>query len=207
MTSTVYSLGHSNLPIDAFLALLRHAEISAIADVRSSPHSSRSPWFGQKELKQSLRSVGIAYAFLGKELGGRPRDPALYRAGVADYSAMAATLPYLQGLERLLAGAERHRVAMVCSEKDPLECHRCLLVGRSLSELGVDTCHVHHSGSQELQSQAIERLLREERVPMEDMLWPWDDRVNEAFRRRNHRVAYSLNAQRNSVDEWRIHSR
>jgi hypothetical protein len=148
----------------------------------------------------------MAYSFLGAELGGRPRDPALYRAGVADYSAMAKTTVYMKGLERLMSGAERHRIAMVCSERDPLECHRCLLVGRSLAELGIDACHIHHDGVCELQSDAVLRLLREENIPVEDMWWSWDERVQKAFDRRNMKVAYSLGARTKVEREWRLHS-
>jgi len=202
----VFSLGHSNLPIERFLEILTQSEVTAIADVRSSPYSSRSPWFNQRDLKLRLKEAGIAYAFLGMELGGRPKEPALYRAGVADYSAMAKTSTYLRGLERLLSGAERHCVAMVCSERDPLECHRCLLIGRSLAELSIDTCHIHQDGRRELQSQAVKRLLKEEKIPLEDMLWTWEERVNTAFERRNCRAAFSLNSDRKPEEAWRIYS-
>jgi len=198
----IFSLGHADLSIERFIGLLAQAEVSAVADVRSSPFSRRAPWFNRPELTESLKLKGILYGFFGKELGGRPRDPAQYTGGVADYSKMAQTISYLHGLERLISGNQRHRVAMICSERDPLECHRCLLVSRSLFELGVDVQHIHHTGKVELQSEALERLFFEERIPTEDKMWQWDDRVDMAFKKRSARVAYSIKSRDQTVEAW-----
>ena len=85
----VLTIGHSTLPIGAFLAMFEKAGVTAIADARSSPFSRRMPHFSRNELRASLKECGIKYVFLGKELGGRPRTSALYCDGIADYEKMA----------------------------------------------------------------------------------------------------------------------
>src|SRR5262245_7823642 len=95
--AAVYTIGHSNHPIERFIELLRGAGITAVADVRSVPNSRRWPQFGRERLQRSLAEAGIAYVYLGAELGGRPADPALLSDGKPDYQRMAATSAFGAG--------------------------------------------------------------------------------------------------------------
>ena len=104
------TIGHSNQPADRFIALLRNAGVTAVADVRSVPFSRRFPWFSAKALAERLAHEGIAYLPLGDALGGRPRDPELYCDGVADYEAMAAAPEFRAGLDRV-ADDDAHATA------------------------------------------------------------------------------------------------
>jgi uncharacterized protein (DUF488 family) len=124
------TIGHSNLPLERFLTLLKNAGVTAIADVRSVPFSRRFPWFSGKALAERLSRDNIAYMALGDALGGRPRDPALYCDGIADYQAMAATPAFRAGLDRVAEEARRQCLCLMCAEREPLDCHRCLLVSR-----------------------------------------------------------------------------
>jgi len=142
----LFTIGHSNIPIDRFVALLQQAEVTAVADVRSVPASRRFPWFSKSNLAKRLAGEGIDYTLMGDMLGGRPRDARLYRNGVADYEAMASEPHYLEGLARLTAQAQCSRICLMCAEREPLECHRCLLVARSLAEGGFTIGHILHDG-------------------------------------------------------------
>jgi uncharacterized protein (DUF488 family) len=153
------TVGHSNLPADRFIAVLKHADVTAIADVRSVPFSRWCPWFSQKALAERLAAQSISYIALGDALGGRPRERGLYRDGVADYEAMAARPQFRAGLDRLGAEIWHHRVCLLCSEREPLDCHRCLLVGRALAERGLIPGHIRHDGSIEPHAATEQRLL------------------------------------------------
>ena len=192
MGNRLFSLGHSCLPFAHFARLLRDFGVNAVADVRSAPFSKQSPWFSQKELKAGLRDEKIAYVFLGEELGGRPKANNLFDKGVADYAAMAKSNLFESGIQRLLQGLNTHTIAMICSERDPLHCHRCLLVGRHLEKHGICTHHIQGNGSLETQQEAEDRLLREEKLERDDFLYSRTDRLDEAYRRRNKQVAYSI---------------
>jgi len=191
MSPTLFSLGTSTLEIDRFVELLKGAGVKAVADVRTSPYSKQFPWFNQSDMSETLRENKIYYVFLGAELGGRPASPKLFRDGIADYSAMAKSTDFLTGIDRLLNGLKKHKIAMVCSERDPLHCHRCLLVGRHLKTRGIETQHIHSMGRQESQSEAEERLLLEENLVSDELLYPKEDRLAEAYLRRNLQVAFS----------------
>lgn len=191
MSDIICSLGHSNLSYEKFAQLLAHADVTAVADVRSAPFSKYAPWFNQKELKTSLGESGLSYAFMGDQLGGRPNSPDLFQNGVADYPAMARVSAFKDGLNRLMHGLKRHRIAVVCSERDPLHCHRCLLIGRELTAQGIEMHHIHSDGKRETQREAELRLLQEENLAEDDLLWPLPERLSEAYSRRNKQVAYS----------------
>jgi uncharacterized protein (DUF488 family) len=155
----LFSIGHSNIAGQQFLALLQDAGVNFIADVRSAPYSRFCPWFSQKQLAVSLAASGIGYAAMGDTLGGRPRDDGLYCEGVADYEAIAARPEYAAGLGRLLDAAARSHVCILCAEREPLDCHRCLLVARSLAERGLSAGHILRDGSIEPHHKTEQRLL------------------------------------------------
>jgi uncharacterized protein (DUF488 family) len=190
----LFSIGHSNLSAERFLMLLQAAGVEAIADVRSTPFSRFCPWFSQKPLTATLAAAGIGYSPMGDALGGRPRDDSLYRDGVADYEAMAAVPEYAAGLDRLIAAAGRSRLCVMCAEREPLDCHRCLLVARSLAERGVAVGHVLHDGAVEAHAATEQRLLAsdEKADPRTCDLFTTGqrERLAAAYRRRARTVGF-----------------
>ena len=187
----VLTIGHSTLPYERFLALLRKASVTAVADVRTAPFSRHFPHFNRDALRNELRHDHVAYVFLGEELGGRPKDKGFFCGGVADYERMAETASFARGLERVIDGAKTYRIAMMCSEHDPLDCHRCLLVGRALQERGVTVRHILSDG-QIIDHRQIEAKLMEMAGKSDiDLFEPPAKRLAAAYRERAMRVAFS----------------
>ncbi|HML14065.1 MAG TPA: DUF488 domain-containing protein [Xanthobacteraceae bacterium] len=186
----LFTIGHSNHPIERFLELARGSGITAIADVRSTPASRRYPWFNQSRLAPRLAQEGIAYVPLGEALGGRPRDPRLYGDdGVVNYASMAGTEEFRAGLERVAEGARRYRVCLMCAEREPLDCHRCLLVARALAERGFAIGHVLADATIEPHGQTEERLLALAGAPA-DLFAERAEQVAAAYARRAGTAAY-----------------
>lgn len=143
----LYSIGHSNHPLDAFLDLLRSHGIEVLLDVRSAPYSRYVPHFNPANLKTALKEAGFQYIYMGKELGGRPEGAEFYDAeGHVRYDRLAASPLFLAGLDRLITGAARYRVAMMCSEENPTDCHRRLLITRVLAGRGIPVQHIRGDG-------------------------------------------------------------
>jgi uncharacterized protein (DUF488 family) len=188
---SVLTIGHSTHPYERFLALLRQAGVTAVADVRTAPYSRNFPQFNCDVLKGELRLDGIAYSFLGKELGGRPSGRQFYCDGVADYEKMATTEEFQKGLDRVVKGAKKHRIALMCSEHDPLDCHRCLLVGRALAKRDVAVRHVLSSGQVAMHAQIEDRLLGISGRENDDMFAPREERLAAAYRERARKVAFA----------------
>uniref|UniRef100_A0A7C2WT04 DUF488 domain-containing protein n=1 Tax=Thermorudis sp. TaxID=1969470 RepID=A0A7C2WT04_9BACT len=155
----VFTIGHSAHTIDEFIGLLRRHGVDAVADVRSMPYSRVAPQFNREALARRLRAEGIRYVFLGEELGGRPADPSCYENGQVRYERLAQTERFKYGIERVIRGANRYRIALMCTEKEPLECHRTLLVARALHDRGVDVRHILADGRLEAHEMTMERLL------------------------------------------------
>jgi len=187
----VLTIGHSNHPIEQFLALLRGAGVTAIADVRSAPHSRHVPQFNHDALKATLRDAGIAHVYLGKELGGRPQNPEQYRDGVADYDKIAASEAFRAGLRRVLDGAATHRVALMCAEQHPLDCHRCLLIGRALTARGARVRHILPDGAVATQADIEAELLHRTGRDKEDLFMSPEERLAAAYRDFARKVAFA----------------
>ena len=147
----LWTIGHSNHSIERFLELLRSNEIDVVVDVRSQPYSSYQGHFSQAPLRRSLEDAGFRYLFLGKELGGRPPEPELYDdEDHVLYGELAKTERFKHGLDRLVKGTSTYRVAMMCSEEDPSNCHRRRLITRALEESDAPVTVTHIRGNGEL---------------------------------------------------------
>jgi uncharacterized protein (DUF488 family) len=184
----IFTVGHSNHSIENFLALLQDAGVSAIADVRSHPVSRFAPQFNKEALGQALEAQNISYRYLGDALGGRPRDRAFYCDGVVDYDKVAASESFQAGLNNVIEAAAHHRLALMCTERDPLQCHRCLLVARRLAERGAAIGHVLPSGEIASQHATEDRLLTMEGLGGDD-LFSRASRLADAYRARRPRVS------------------
>ena len=147
---TIFSIGHSDHPLDDFIALLRHYPINTLVDVRSQPYSRWVPIYNREELARALKTNGFTYVFMGDILGGRPSDPSLYHSGQAekspDYERIAETPSFQAAIEKLLRLAQDDTVVMMCSEGDHHHCHRARLITPSLLALDVRVIHIQPDG-------------------------------------------------------------
>ena len=186
MERMIYTIGHSIHHIDSFISLLQKHGIDAIADVRSVPYSRRNPQYNRETLNEKLREQGIAYVYLGKELGGRSDDPGCYENGRVSYRLLAKTPLFRSGIKRLLEGSIRNRIALMCAEKDPLHCHRSILVARELVEIGVDIEHILDNGHLETHDMTMKRLLKQP-----DMFYEAGDPEAQAYAAQEKSIAYT----------------
>jgi len=184
------SIGHSNLAAERFVAMLQGAAVGTLADVRSVPHSRHFPWFCKSALAARLAAADIAYVAMGATLGGRPRDDRLYRSGVADYEAVAAQPEFRAGLDQVLDAAARSRLCLMCAEREPLDCHRFLLVARRLAERGMAVGHILHDGTIEPQAATEARLLALDGEGCDLFAAGQREQLAAAYRRRAQAVAY-----------------
>lgn len=185
----IFSIGHSTLNLDDFLALLKEYNIEAIADVRSSPYSQRQPHFNREDLKRSLKEIGINYVFLGKELGARSDDPNCYEGKKAIYEKISETELFKSGMDRLKEGTKKLNVCMMCAEKEPLDCHRSILVGRYLNRKEFILKHIKVDGSIELHEDTMNRLIGSESL-QEDMFSSKEEKLNSAYEKRGKEIAF-----------------
>ena len=154
----LFTIGHSNHPFERFLGLLRRHGIEAVADVRSRPYSRFVPYFSKERLERLLADERIGYLYLGAELGGKPPLGEAPAAAIG-YRSRVGQPAFRQGIDRLLDAARTQPIAMMCRERDPLDCHRLHLICRYLAPAGPDVRHVLPDGALETQGEVERRLL------------------------------------------------
>ena len=158
-SAIVFTIGHSKHPLQGFLDLLNRHQIEVLMDIRSSPYSEFASQFNSKSLKVSVEATGIQYLFFGRELGGRPEQPEFYDGdGHVLYGRVAESPLFRSGIAQLLRDIPNQRIALLCSEENPANCHRRLLVGKVLAERGICVHHIRGDG----RIQSEEELLRDE---------------------------------------------
>ena len=177
----VLTVGNSNIGWDEFAYALDQFDVGCIIDVRSSP---RSRWqhFSKPQLRVRLNRVGISYIHLGDDLGGMPRS------GPTDYATRRGIAAFATGIENVLGIAARCRPALLCSERDVLQCHRFLLISRHLHGLPeVRVSHIRHNGTLESHEEAEERLLALYKLS-DDLLTDRSERLIEAYARQERKL-------------------
>lgn len=154
---SIFTIGHSNQTIEDFLKLLHLHKIQILVDIRSEPYSKYVPHFNRKELEQAIKEAGMKYLFLGRELGGRPAGEEFYNSeGYVLYGRLADSPIFLEGISRLEEGLRKNlQIALMCSEEDPEECHRRLLVARVLIRRNIGVRHIRGNGSLEIEPEHI----------------------------------------------------
>ena len=187
----VFTVGHSNWPFDRLLKLVKQHAITAIADVRSHPYSRVNPQFNRDNLAKSLTLGGLRYVFLGKELGARVSDPSCYRDGKVQYDLVARTANFKSGIDRVLNGTVKYRVALLCAEKEPLACHRAILVARRFRDLNVAIQHILEDGSIEDHDVSIARLISSLKIAEADLFKTREEIISAAYAVQAERIAYS----------------
>ncbi len=171
--------------------LLRQHDVTAVADVRSAPYSRFNPQFNRDVLASALDAKGILYVYLGDELGGRSGGPKCYQDGRIRYERVRKTKSFRNGLVRVVDGAARHRIALMCVEKEPLDCHRTLMVSPALDEQGVEVAHIHAEGHLESHDGAMDRLLKLRKLSGADFFRTREDRIAEAVAQQSRMVAHT----------------
>ena len=200
MTREIFTIGHSNHSIEFFIQLLNKHLINAVCDVRSFPYSRFNHQYSRESLEDRLESENIAYEFLGKELGGRTSDKTCYVDGKVQFDRLAKTALFKNGLNRLIKNSQKHRISLLCAEKDPLQCHRAILISPLVKE-ELSVHHIKEDGALETHRELESRLLESLISPND--LFPMN--IDDAYRFHGARIAFqdenerSLNKNRSFI--------
>ena len=181
----VLTIGHSNLAMGKFLENLDKYGVEVLVDVRSTPYSKTNPQFNREKLALELNEASIEYVFMGDSLGGRPKEGCCYVGGQASYELMMVSDVFKEGINKLVGLVdEGGMVAMMCSEGDPIDCHRMVLISRVLNSKDLNVFHILRGGNIEKNSEALKRLFRVEGVEYVK------ENIGEAYKKRGVSVAY-----------------
>ena len=153
----IFTIGYSSFDIPSFIEAIKQHDVTMVADVRSSPYSKYKPEFNKESLRAKLLPQGIEHIFLGDLLGAMPPDKSVYDNGTVDFELVGKSFFFKQGIECLVKESADHRLVLMCAEKDPLYCHRTMLISRNITEL-FEIFHIHHDASLERQSVLEGRL-------------------------------------------------
>ncbi len=182
---SIWTVGHSNQDLGRFEQLLAAEKIEFLVDVRSYPHSRYAPHFNREHLERAVAAHGVRYVFLGDALGGRPTREDHYDAeGHALYGPMSEEASFTQAIDRLIAGARDHRLALLCSEADPTDCHRRRLVGKVLTDRGVQLRHILSDGSVHAEDAVALSAERAQCSLLGEEVEPWRSTRSVSHRRR-----------------------
>lgn len=188
----LFTIGYSVHTVDAFVGLLKRHAINALCDVRSSPYSRYVPQFNRESIKEDVVKRGIAYIYLGAELGPRSADPTCYENGRVQYSRLAGKEIFQQGLIRLRKGLEHYRIALMCAEKDPITCHRMILICRHLRGEDISIRHILEDGSLEDNCDAEQRLMKLLKIDPVNLFYSNAEQIERTYDLQADKIAYVL---------------
>jgi uncharacterized protein (DUF488 family) len=187
------TIGHGQADLETFIRRLIFYKVNYIVDVRSSPYSSYCPQFNKNTFEVELAKHKIAYKWLGNALGGRPNDSSTYdENGIVDYERLVKTKLFLEGLEELEKLPLTNNVAIMCSESEPIKCHRFLAISRELARREFRVVHLKVSLPYVTQAQLEDNLLKihfGENVQL-DLFSSMDDAISKSYTKQNILCAY-----------------
>lgn len=199
--SNLFTIGHSKHTQDYFLRLLKKYNINYLLDVRSTPYSKYAEQYNKESICTFLKREDIVYSFMGNSLGARPTDNTLYsEQGYLDFEKVAESEKFNKAIDNVLLGlSKKNKIALMCTEKDPFECHRAILIARAFSKRGVEVNHILADGSIQTQRELDNRLL-EKYFPDWNQLSIFNYKNNidekeyldQAYRKRNIDIGYNL---------------
>lgn len=188
----LFTIGHSVHTVECFMELLKEHKINALCDVRSSPYSRFTPQFNRESLKENMAKHRILYLYLGGELGPRSTDPSCYENGKVQYKRLAEKDIFQQGLSRLRKGMATYRIALLCAEKDPLTCHRMILICRHLRGNDILIRHILEDGSLEDNRATEARLMKLLKIDPADLFSTEEEQIQRAYDLQGEKIAYTL---------------
>ena len=194
----IYTVGHSNHPIDFFLGLLQAYSVNYLVDVRSVAASSYNPQYNKEPLSNFLKNNGITYLHFAEEFGARHTDPDLLDdEGKVDFEKVRKSWLFKNGVERIWLGLDKgFTIALMCSEGEPFDCHRFSMVSIALEKDGFEVKHILKDKTLKSNTELEKQLLRkyDKKIPKPDIFQPHisaDDQLKAAYRLRNKEIAYS----------------
>lgn len=200
-SKVLYTIGHSTQSVEDFINLLKKHHINCVVDVRSTPYSQYTPQFNENDIKYALKKEGIQYIFMGKEFGARRGNKDLYdSSGKLDFEKTTTDGDFIKGINRIKEGlAKGFTIAFMCTEKEPQDCHRCILVGKTFNDmLGIRVENIKIDGSL-ISQDDIGRMLVEKYFPERGQvsLFSTDNKteqeyIDDAYRRRGQEIAYQM---------------
>lgn len=183
----IYTIGYSTFEIDEFVATLKLYHITALSDVRSSPYSKFKPDYNREPLAKKLKENGIQYVFLGDNLGAKSEDRSMYKNGIVDFELISKSDNFKKGVKRLIDGSEKYTIALMCAEKDPLECHRSILISKNISSI-FNVLHIHNASFVESNVQLERRLEKQFGL---DQAVLFGDTLKMAYEKQARKIAYA----------------
>lgn len=203
--NTIYTIGHSTIEVEVFLNLVKKYDINCIVDIRSTPYSQFAPQFNRENLKYFLKQNSMQYLYMGREFGARRDEKELYNdSGELDFVKAAGSKIFNEGIDRIAKGIQKgYRIAFMCTEKEPMDCHRTIMVGRKFNDLGYNVINILHNGTN-ISQKELEKQLLNKYFPQRDQMSIFNllDQVSEdektlicrAYQYRNSEIAFHINA-------------
>ena len=192
--NVIYTVGHSNHTEETFLGLLARYAISAVVDVRSVPYSRYTSQFNRTVLSERLNEKDIDYHFMGNWLGGRSDDPSDYDPdGQVQYDLLSKSEEFQGALESVVRGSTGHRIALMCSEGRPEDCHRSLLLAEELRnwDHAIEVVHILPDGSTQTHEELRQRVAkRDETARQPDMFLSEEESISVAIEEQIGRIAF-----------------
>ena len=200
----LYTVGHSNQTLEEFLSLLQCHGVNCVVDVRSVPASKYAPQFNEESLKSFLKLHDIQYLTFGDEFGARRTD-CINNEGQVDFEVAVTTPLFQQGAKRLMKGLERgFCIALMCSEADPLECHRFSLVSRYFHNQGIEVFHILKDADLashiEVEKRMVNEFLHSRKYHLAEVdelfgSYTAEDQLKDAYKLKNKEIGYKPELQ------------
>jgi len=196
MNNIIYTIGYSNYCIREFIDELKGINKLCLIDVRSYPFSEHFSDFSINNLEPILHENNIIYRNYKNEFGARQANDKYYeKYGYLDFEDFIKSDVFRSGIEKIIKGKELgYNFVLMCAEKDPITCHRAIMIGRGLSLFGFQINHIIKDSNIQTQKDIENRLLNMY-FPNRSQLSLFeqktqDEYIVDSYRLQNEKIGY-----------------
>lgn len=198
----IYTIGHSNYPVEKLIDMLKHYNVNTVVDIRGTPYSKYNVQYNKETIAQTLKEAGFIYIYMAKEFAANRENKISYnKEGYSDFEKVITEKDFLKGIERLKVGCEKgYNIALLGAMQDPIRCHRSILVGRSLRENGFKVKHILDDYTLASQENMEENLLSKyfsnrDQLTIDSLLgnsMSDEEMIKEGYRLANKEIGYRV---------------
>jgi len=192
----VFTIGYVSYQPDEMAKVLLSFGVSCLIDIRSNPHSAYYTQYNREVFSETLKQHGIIYRNYAYEFGARQEDPRYYtKEGYLDFSKYTQSEQFQQGVRKIETGIQMGYVfALMCAEKDPMTCHRAIMIGKALKEQGFIVKHIIYPNQIETQQEMEQRGIGDQLSFFSD-----EQRIEDFYQEQNRKIGYRPDSGKEGV--------
>lgn len=198
----IYTIGHSNYPVERLIDMLKHYNIDTVVDIRGTPYSKYNVQYNKETIEHTLKKEGFIYIYMATEFAAKRINKVSYnKEGYSNFEKVINEESFKNGIQRLKNGVLKgYKIVLLGAMQDPIRCHRSILVGRELIKYGFNVKHILDdytlASQKDLEQNLLDKyFINRNQITIDNLLGTSkneEDLIKDAYKLANKEIGYRI---------------